>query len=204
MILYWLIYFVGFAVQSKEKGQELMNLVQNGDAKALRRIYGSYKNILFGLIVSMLKDREEAEDCLQEVFTQLWEKADQFDATKGNLYSFVVTMARNKAIDRIRSKAYKDSKQEDHTISDFSLTPESDFNNPEEDLELTERANLVRSALQKLSSKEREVLKVAYFGGMSQTEISEKMDIPLGTVKYRMRQGMIKLKDFLKQDILNE
>lgn len=178
-----------------------MNRVQNGDAKALRKIYGSYKNILFGLIVSMLKDREEAEDCLQEVFTQLWEKADRFDASKGNLYSFIVTMARNKAIDRIRSRAYKDSKQEDHTISDFSLTPESDFNNPEEDLELTERANLVRSALQKLSSKEREVLKVAYYGGMSQTEISEKMEIPLGTVKYRMRQGMIKLKDFLKQDI---
>lgn len=192
---------MGFAVQSKEKGQALMNRVQNGDAKALRKIYGSYKNILFGLIVSMLKDREEAEDCLQEVFTQLWEKADRFDASKGNLYSFIVTMARNKAIDRIRSRAYKDSKQEDHTISDFSLTPESDFNNPEEDLELTERANLVRSALQKLSSKEREVLKVAYYGGMSQTEISEKMEIPLGTVKYRMRQGMIKLKDFLKQDI---
>ena len=201
MILYWLIYIVGFAVQSKEKGQELMNRVQNGDAKALRQIYGSYKSILFGLIVSMLKDREEAEDCLQEVFTQLWEKADRFDASKGNLYSFIVTMARNKAIDRIRSRAYKDSKQEDHTISDFSLTPESDFNNPEEDLELSERANLVRSALQKLSSKEREVLKVAYYGGMSQTEISEKMEIPLGTVKYRMRQGMIKLKDFLKQDI---
>ena len=201
MILYWLIYIVGFAVQSKEKGQALMNRVQNGDAKALRKIYGSYKNILFGLIVSMLKDREEAEDCLQEVFTQLWEKADRFDASKGNLYSFIVTMARNKAIDRIRSRAYKDSKQEDHTISDFSLTPESDFNNPEEDLELTERANLVRSALQKLSSKEREVLKVAYYGGLSQTEISEKMEIPLGTVKYRMRQGMIKLKDFLKQDI---
>jgi len=192
---------VGFAVQSKEKGQELMNRVQNGDAKALRQIYGSYKRILFGLIVSMLKDREEAEDCLQEVFTQLWEKADRFDASKGNLYSFIVTMARNKAIDRIRSRAYKDSKQEDHTISDFSLTPESDFNNPEEDLELSERANLVRSALKKLNSKEREVLKVAYYGGMSQTEISEKMEIPLGTVKYRMRQGMIKLKDFLKQDI---
>ncbi len=201
MILYWLIYIVGFAVQSKEKGQELMNRVQNGDAKALRQIYGSYKSILFGLIVSMLKDREEAEDCLQEVFTQLWEKADRFDASKGNLYSFIVTMARNKAIDRIRSRAYKDSKQEDHTISDFSLTPESDFNNPEEDLELSERANLVRSALKKLNSKEREVLKVAYYGGMSQTEISEKMEIPLGTVKYRMRQGMIKLKDFLKQDI---
>ncbi len=192
---------MGFAVQSKEKGQELMNRVQNGDAKALRQIYGSYKSILFGLIVSMLKDREEAEDCLQEVFTQLWEKADRFDASKGNLYSFIVTMARNKAIDRIRSRAYKDSKQEDHTISDFSLTPESDFNNPEEDLELSERANLVRSALKKLNSKEREVLKVAYYGGMSQTEISEKMEIPLGTVKYRMRQGMIKLKDFLKQDI---
>lgn len=179
-----------------------MYRVQNGDEKALRLIYRKYKSLLFGLIVSVLKNREEAEDCLQEVFTQAWEKAAQFDEERGNVYSFLVTMARNKAIDRTRSKAFKNSQKDDHVVSDFTLTPESDENNPHENLELSERAEAVRSALKKLTAKQREVLYVAYFNGMSQMEISEKMDIPLGTVKYRMRQGMIKLREQLVSDEL--
>lgn len=110
-------------------------------------------------------------------------------------------MARNKAIDVTRSRDYKDSKKEDHVINDFTLTPESKYNNPHEDLELSERAGMVRQALKRLSEKEREVLHVAYFNGMTQSEISTKFEIPLGTVKYRMRQGMIKLKDLLASGI---
>lgn len=178
--------------------------IQNGDKKALRLVYNKYKNLLFGLTLSIIKDRQDAEDCLQDVFTRFWEKSDQFDVTKGNVYSFIVTMARNKAIDYTRSRAYKDSRKEDHIINDFQFKPESDFNNPYENLELRERADLLRNALQKLSEKERQVLHVAYYKGLSQSEISEKMNIPLGTVKYRMRQGMIKLKNLLKSGIMNE
>lgn len=177
-----------------------MYRLQNGDTKALRLLYRKYKNLLYGLIVSILKNREEAEDCLQEVFTQIWEKADQFDASRGNVYSFLVTIARNKAIDRTRSRAYKDSTKEDHIIDDFTYTPESKKNNPYEDLKLSERASLVREALNKLDEKKQQVLYIAYFKGLTQSEISDKMDIPLGTVKYRMRQGMIKLREFLKAD----
>ncbi|MEL7833762.1 sigma-70 family RNA polymerase sigma factor [Fodinibius sp. Rm-B-1B1-1] len=179
-----------------------MNRLQNGDKDALRLLYRKYNRILFSMIASILKNREEAEDCLQEVFTQLWEKAEQFDASRGKVYSFLVTMARNKAIDRTRSRAYKNSKKEDHTISDFTLTPESNKNNPYEDLEMEERASVVRKALQKLSDKEQKVLQVAYFQGLSQSQIASKLDIPLGTVKYRMRQGMIKLRENLIPDEL--
>lgn len=179
-----------------------MYRIQNGDSAAMKLLYNKYKNLLFGLIVSILKNREEAEDCLQEVFTQAWKKASQFDATRGKVYTFLVTMARNKAIDRTRSRAFRDSEKEDHIINDkdFSLTLEGEFNNPHEDMELTERAEIVRNALSQLSKKERKVLYVAYFNGMSQSEISKKLDIPLGTVKYRMRQGMIKLRDMLIPD----
>ena len=179
-----------------------MYRIQNGDTAAMKLLYNKYKNLLFGLIVSILKNREEAEDCLQEVFTQAWEKASQFDESRGKVYTFLVTMARNKAIDRTRSRAYKDSKKEEHVIDDneFSLNLEGEFNNPHENLELTERAKMVRKALNELSDKERKVLYVAYFNGMSQSEISEKLEIPLGTVKYRMRQGMIKLRDMLVPD----
>lgn len=178
-----------------------MRRLQKGDKSALGSIYDQYKSLVYGLIYTILKGKEETEDCLQEVFVQLWEKADQFDPSKGNLYSFLLTMARNKAIDRTRSRDYKDSKKEDHIINDFTLTPVSKYNNPYEELELTERAGMVRKALKNLSVKEREVLYVAYFNGMTQSEISNKFDIPLGTVKYRMRQGMIKLKDLLASGI---
>lgn len=174
-----------------------MHRIQKGDVEAMRKLYAKYKNFLFGMILSVLKNREEAEDCLQEVFTQAWEKADKFDAERGNVYSFLVTMTRNKAIDRTRSRAFKDAGKEDHIINDFTLTPVSDGNNPHEKLELSERASILRDALLKLDKKEREVLYVSYFKGLSQSEISETMDIPLGTVKYRMRQGMIKLKEML-------
>lgn len=177
-----------------------MNRLQNGDKEALRLLYGKYNKILFGMIVSILKNREEAEDCLQEVFTQIWEKADQFDAGRGRVYSFLVTMARNKAIDRTRSSGFKNSRRENHSISDSTLTPESDKNNPHENLELAERISVVRKALKKLSEKQRKVLEVAYFQGLSQSQISEKMDVPLGTVKYRMRQGMIKLRENIIPD----
>jgi RNA polymerase sigma-70 factor (ECF subfamily) len=202
VLIYWLIYIAGLAVQSKEKEREWMYRLQNGDTKALRLLYDKYKSLLYGLIVSILKNREEAEDCLQEVFTQIWEKADQFDASRGNVYSFLVTMARNKAIDRTRSRAFKDADKEDHIINDSTFTPESNKNNPFENLKLSERASLVREALNKLDNKKRKVLYIAYFNGLTQSEISEKMDIPLGTVKYRMRQGMIKLREFLKADEL--
>ena len=178
--------------------------IQKGDKHALRLVYKRYKSLLFGLIYSILKDRLAAEDCLQEVMTQFWEKSDQFDSEKGNLYSFIVTMARNKAIDVTRSRAFKDSRKEDFTIDDFTVVPTSDFNNPYETLELNERASLLRNAMKELSDNEQEVLYVAYFKGLSQSEISEKMDIPLGTVKYRMRQGMIKLKEKLKPAINGE
>lgn len=197
VIFYWIFYLLGFALYSEEEEREWMHRIQKGDVEAMRKLYAKYKNLLFGMILSVLKNREEAEDCLQEVFTQAWEKADKFDADRGKVYSFLVTMTRNKAIDRTRSRAFKDSGKEDHIINDFTLTPVSDGNNPHENLELSERASILREALQKLDKKEREVLYVSYFKGLSQSEISDTMDIPLGTVKYRMRQGMIKLKEML-------
>lgn len=201
MILYYIFLLIGFAARSPEKEREWMRRLQKGDKSALSNIYDAYNKLVYGLIYTILKGKEESEDCLQEVFVQLWEKADQFDPSKGNLYSFLLTMARNKAIDVTRSRDYKDSKKEDHVINDFTLTPESKYNNPHEDLELSERAGMVRQALKRLSEKEREVLHVAYFNGMTQSEISTKFEIPLGTVKYRMRQGMIKLKDLLASGI---
>ena len=199
MIFFWLTILAAFASYSNEE-QEWLKRIKNGDKQAMKLLYRKYKNLLFGMIVSILKDREEAEDCLQEVFTQIWEKADYFDSEKGRAYSFIVTMARNKAIDRTRSKQFKQADIADNTINDSTIIPESDEKNPHEAMEFRERAAIVRSALQKIPEKERELLIVSYYKGLSQSQIAEKMDIPLGTVKYRMRQGMIKLRDYIVLD----
>lgn len=199
MIIFWITILAAFASYSDEE-REWLRRIKNGDREAMRLLYRKYKNLLFGLIVSILKDREEAEDCLQEVFTRIWEKADYFDSEKGRAYTFIVTMARNKAIDRTRSKQFKQADIADNTINDFTFVPESSEKNPHEVMEFRERAAIVRDALQKLPEKERELLIVSYYKGLSQSQISEKMDIPLGTVKYRMRQGMLKLRDYIALD----
>jgi RNA polymerase sigma-70 factor (ECF subfamily) len=199
VIFFWLTILAAFASYSNEE-LEWLRRIKNGDKEAMKLLYRKYKNLLFGMIVSILKDREEAEDCLQEVFTQIWEKADYFDSEKGRAYTFIVTMARNKAIDRTRSKQFKQADIADNTINDFTIIPESDEKNPHEAMEFRERAAIVRNALQKIPEKERELLIVSYYKGLSQSQIAEKMDIPLGTVKYRMRQGMIKLRDYIVLD----
>lgn len=174
-----------------------MRRIQDGDEEALRALYNTYKSLIFGLLLSILGDRQEAEDCLQDVFTQVWKKADRFNPERGRPYSFIVTMARNKAIDRTRSSGYKNQQRQDYVIDDFTMTPVDAENSPFEAATRTDRANRLRRALAELPEKERRVIRIAYFEGLTQKEIAERTGIPLGTVKYRTRQGMMKLRDML-------
>lgn len=197
LLLLLLTALLGMATYSRAQEAKWMRRIQEGDEEALRRLYRTYKDLVFGLILSILNNREEAEDCLQEVFTQVWEKADQFNPDRGKPYSFIVTLARNKAIDRTRSKVYKNQERQDYVIDDFTMVPVNAEDSPLQHTELTDRANRLRNALKQLPEKERKVLYIAYFEGLSQSEIAERTQTPLGTVKYRTRQGMIKLREIL-------
>lgn len=199
MILQFFLQIFGFARITADEEREWMLQLQNGDKLALRKLYDRFSNILLGMIYKILRDREESEDLLQEIFVKIWNKADQYDPSRGSAYSFIATLARNRAIDRTRSRAFKNQRKDDYVINDdeYSFNLSTDNPNPEEKLELNERAVGVRKALAKLNENERQVLYISYFDGLSQSEIAEKIDIPLGTVKYRMRQGMIKLRDML-------
>ncbi len=199
MIIQFILYILGLAYQSTDEEREWMKQIQSGNKLYLSKLYNRYNRVLYGMIYNVLRRKEESEDLLQEVFVQAWEKADLYDPARGTVYSFLVTMARNKAIDVTRSKSFKNQLKEDHVINDFTLELQHDNPNPHEEIELNERAVSVRKALAKLKEDEREVLYISYFHGLSQSEIAEKIDIPLGTVKYRMRQGMIKLRDMLAE-----
>lgn len=199
MILQLFIQLIGFARLTADEEREWMTQVKSGDKAALKKLYDRFHKILFGMIVKILRNREEAEDLLQEVFVKIWNRADQYDEARGSAYSFIATMTRNLAIDRTRSRAFKNRRKDDHVINDddYSFNLRTDNPNPEEKIEISERAIRVRRALAMLNEKERQVLYISYFHGLSQSEIAEKIDTPLGTVKYRMRQGMIKLREIL-------
>jgi len=199
LILQFFLQIFGFARLTADEEREWMARVQNGDKQALRKLYDRFNKILFGMIYKILRNKEESEDLLQEIFVKIWNKADQFDPSRGSAYSFIATLARNRAIDRTRSRAFKNRRKDDYVINDdeYSFNLSTENPNPEEKIEITERAVGVRKALAQLNEKERQVLYISYFEGLSQTEIADKIDIPLGTVKYRMRQGMIKLREML-------
>ncbi|NBC28348.1 MAG: sigma-70 family RNA polymerase sigma factor [Bacteroidetes bacterium] len=201
MILQFFLQIFGFARQTADEEREWMIAVQSGDKTALKKLYDRFSKILFGMIYKILHNKEEAEDLLQEIFVKIWNRADQYDPSRGTVYSFIATLARNRAIDRTRSRAFKNRRKDDYVINDdeYSFHLSTDNPNPEEKIELSERAVGVRKALAELNKKERQVLYISYFEGLSQSEIAEKIDIPLGTVKYRMRQGMIKLRDMLTE-----
>ena len=174
-----------------------MRRIQKRDVDALARMYDRYASFLFGLILAIVHKHPEAEDLLQEVFVQVWERADTYDPDRGGVYAWLVTLTRNRAIDRTRSRGYKDQIRETTDTYDVFVDPVTDEANPLENSVLSDRAALVKKALKQIPADQRKIIEVAYFNGLSQSEIAETFELPLGTVKSRMRLGMIKLKDLL-------
>lgn len=202
MIIFTILAAIGKAAHLGADGEiELMKKIKAKDDKALAELYDLYNRLLFGMIISVVKKREEAEDVLQEVFVKIWEKAHSFNEDRGNVYSWIVTLTRNKAIDRIRSKGYKTQQKASQDVDAPEFTLEGDKYDPLETTIFSDRAELVRKALGEIPESQSEVLEIAYYRGMTQSEISDHLEIPLGTVKTRMRQGMIKLKDILGEFI---
>lgn len=192
-----------YLTKDEERDRALMARIKARDKSALSELYDHYHRLLFGLLLSIVRKREEAEDLVQEVFTTIWQKAGQFDTERGTAYTWIVSLCRNKGIDRLRSKVYKEQKKQSTSLDDEDVFHPlySEENDPLQDSILSDRAKKLHSALTQISDKQRQVLQVAYFNGMSQSEIADEFDIPLGTVKTRMRDGMIKLREILSKEL---
>ena len=165
-----------------------------GDQDALAALYDCSSPHVYGLIYRILDNREAAEEVTLDVYTQVWRQAPTFDRTRGTPGAWLMTLARTRAIDRYRAGAMERGKLDSMDATSLFAGEEDD---PEEAFAGLERRQLVRQALQTLSAEQREVIALAYFYGLSQSEIAEKLGQPLGTVKTRMRLGMIKLRDVL-------
>jgi RNA polymerase sigma-70 factor (ECF subfamily) len=178
---------------------DLICRISNNDEAALALFYDRYRAILFGLLIRILNNRAEAEDVLQEVFVQVWKEAKNFDGERGRAFTWLLTIARCRAIDRLRFLKTRTLAAERADASK-PLYIDSKI---EQNLILRGRQKLVRTALSALPENQRSLLLMAYFDGYSQTEIAERANVPLGTVKSRMRIGMTKLRETLNADSEN-
>lgn len=184
------------AIQTSERDYgDLLGQVAGGDQSALTTLYDSTSRLVFGLVLRILNDRSTAEEVLLDVYTQVWRQASSYDSKRGTPLAWMMTIARSRAIDRLRSGRQEQQHREPlDAVGEVRSKGES----PEEATEISERQKIVRKALDTLSTEQREVLELAYFSGLSHSEIAIKLGQPLGTVKTRTRLGMMKLRELLK------
>lgn len=182
-------------VNEQSSDLELVAAIQARQVRALDVLYDRYGQFVYSVALRILNSSEEAEDVTQETFLKLWQRCDTYRSDRASLSSFIVMMARSKAIDRLRSrKSHHQRLHQWHLAHNALAHP----NTPFESATLRERSQKLQIALEQLSAAERDVLEKAYYEGFSQSEIAKHHDIPLGTVKSRSRQALKKLRSALR------
>lgn len=175
---------------------ELLRRIGEGNRDAFSQLYDRFNGVLFATAYRVLNNQQAAEDVLQDVFVQVWEKAALYDPTRGKPLTWAITLTRNKAIDRLRS-VQRRNRLGDELEREAETFEQFDDKSSVDVVESAEKGQLVRQAIGKLSKEQREAIELAFFSGLTQTEIAERLGEPLGTVKARIRRGMMKLKDLI-------
>lgn len=171
---------------------ELLSLLLGKDEEGFNYLYKNYSGALYGIIIKIVRYEEEATEVLQDVFVKIWNSVKSFDQNKGSLYTWMLNIARNSAIDRLKSKSFQnDLKNQSipHFVNDsvgLSSEQHHEFNE-------------VQKGVANLREDYQIVINKAYFGGLTQEEISQELGIPLGTVKTRTRAALVELQEILKE-----
>lgn len=183
-------------VADQEAGEdvELVRAIAHGDTAAFHRLYERHSSLLHSLAFRILEDASDAEDVLQEVFVQVWRRASTFDARRARPVGWLVMLTRSRAIDRFRSRAARVRATETASREE----PDSP-SLPDSAVAAEETHAVVREALDALPAEQKTALKLAYFGGLTQSQIASRFGLPLGTVKTRMRNGLIRMREHLVQ-----
>ena len=172
--------------------QELVALLQQRNTKAFSYLYDRYSAALYGIINSIIPDKEISNDVLQNVFINIWRKIESYDALKGRLFTWMLNIARNASIDEIRSKGYKDA------LKNQPLPENVDVNVPGAATLSEVKDTGLRRLLTKLKEEHRTLVDLSYFQGFTHEEISKALNIPLGTVKTRIRSALIQLRTLIQ------
>jgi RNA polymerase sigma-70 factor (ECF subfamily) len=183
-------------IPASDDDAELLVRVARQDRDAFAQLYDRYSAVLYSMAYRILNDRTEASDVLQDVFLQIWGKANTFDPRLGRPFNWAVTLTRNRAIDRLRAlrRRYSFIEEVQHEMADDrprSFAGDTEIFN-------REKVSRVRAAVETLPLEQRQAIEMAFLGGMTQDEISRSLNQPLGTIKARIRRGMLKMRDTLK------
>lgn len=177
--------------------EALLSRIAGGDAAAFAAFYDRHSSLLFSIATHVLRDDREAEDILQEAMVSLWERAGSYNQSLGRPMSWAITLTRNRAIDRLRAL-----KRRQHgatqPIDELETVLADPAASASDNAMSQESAGLVRAALVDLPSEQRQAIELAFFRGLSHFEIAEKLRVPLGTIKARIRRGMLFLRDALE------
>lgn len=175
-----------------EADRAAVSRMARGDRDALADVYDRHARLLYSLALRIVRQQADAEDVLQEVFAQVWRQAARYDVGRGTVIGWLVTLTRSRALDRLRRGRVRPL-----SAGDDALAREAPDSSPGVDLALVseEQAAAVRAALEALPESQRVPLELAYYEGLSQSEIAAKLDVPLGTIKTRMRQALARLRD---------
>lgn len=178
---------------------ELMAAIVARDQSAFSDLYDRYAATLYGICLRVLRNSTDAETVVSDVFWEIWRKSNSFDPQRGSCRAYLFTLTRCRAIDRLRASATRAKKsQEAIQQSAAEAVQEQDNLEPSKTVLADERRQAVRAAIAELDASQREALQMSYFGGLTHREISDQLDLPLGTVKTHIRRGLLSLKAMLK------
>ena len=174
-----------------ESNEDLLALVATGDKAAFARLYDATAPRLFGLARRLLIDSAQAEEVTQEVYLEIWQSAARYEAARGSAMGWMLTLAHRRAVDRIRSAQSSRNRDTKIGIRDF----DREYDHVAETVEVRIESERVKRALEKLTELQRQAVTLSYFQGLSHSEVAAMLHVPVGTVKTRLRDGMIRLRD---------
>jgi RNA polymerase sigma-70 factor (ECF subfamily) len=186
------------AAESQAEDESSLRRLASGDQAAAAGLYDRHARPLYSLILRILGNETEAEDVLQEVFAQAFRQASRYDARRGAVAAWLLTIARSRAIDRVRARRARVETGAGETQTTLDEMPDAQPDAVSTMLD-EERSSLVRQALGELPTLQRIAIELAYYDGLSHSEIAERLEQPLGTVKTRIRMGLLKLRDVLTE-----
>ena len=166
--------------------------MKNKDQQAFARLYDSYSGAIYSIIQQIVSDEELASDILQEVFINIWRKIEMYDAEKGRLFTWMLNIARNASIDMLRSRGYRNSRKNQ------SIQDNVDIAGPGGVEQMSVDSIGLKKVLERLKPEQRVLIDLSYFKGYTHEEIAQQENIPLGTVKTRIRNALIQLREILK------
>ena len=175
----------------------LMGRVAQGDKTAFGELYDRFSRPLYATALRVVSDAAEAQDLVHDVFVTLWEKAATFESTRGTAFAWAVTLVRNRAIDRVRMRRRRADLLAASAPADLGYEEHAPGSSADDRALLSDQAGAVRAAVAELPAEQKRALELAFFSGLTQQEIAAQLSEPLGTVKARIRRGLLKLRDTL-------